>query len=137
MKHRYIVQNRVATGKLIVGIDTGGEGGAEACTHTTLPVFLSRDANPCWPGARISHPRRGSLSWPRLRVRTRRGSRDSCLDCRISGATPLKSLGKQPQGIYRRKDIRRSVSPLSLSPLPETIERFVRRKRSIDDREYR
>lgn len=42
MKHRYIVQNRVATGKLIVGIDTGGEGGAEACTHTKLSPCFSR-----------------------------------------------------------------------------------------------
>ena len=85
------VQNQVATSKLIVGIDTG-----DTHTHATLPVFLSRDANPCWPGARISHPKRGSLSWPGLRVRTRQGSRDPCLDCRISGATatPFKPLGK-------------------------------------------
>lgn len=86
-------------------------------THKTLPVFLSRDANPCWPGARISHPRRGSLSWPRLRVRTRRGSRDSCLDCRISGATPLKSLGKQPKGYIGGRTLG-EASLHSLSPLP-------------------
>lgn len=65
-----------------------------------IPRVLARRANACWLGARISQPRRRSLSRPGLRVRTRQGSRAACFDCRIPGA-PVES-SEDKHGYARR-----------------------------------